>query len=396
MALNDSQQKAYKVIERFLRSDDIFMCLSGAAGFGKSFLLNEVANDLTGKIATKNSILGVGSRVHAMKMTASTNKAASLLVNAQTIYKFLGLYIWKDYKNNTTMLKQKMNHKVESDVVVVVDEASMLSTQLMKKMEEMAPEFNLKFILSGDICQLLSVEESMDVFDQGYPLAELTEPMRQDKESHLYQQCCKLRTAVEGTPGTIRTGAGVRVITRAQFDANLGRFNWDDTMVVTYTNAAAIACNKDVRAAIGHSADWTIGDTVLTRTFHEPSGTPIEARLTIHSIAPEMLVYDCQVLPITFTNGVEALVSMNMNQVKKAIKVARGSADWDVVKQLSEHILDIRDAYSGTTFVAQGSSFGSVIVDWKDINKCWDRNTRDRLKYTAFTRARKQVYIIKD
>ena len=396
MALNDSQQAAYKVIEKFLRSDDVFMCLSGAAGFGKSFLLNEIANDITGKLATKNSVLGIGSRVKAMRMTASTNKAASLLVNAQTIYKFLGLYIWKDYKNNESVLKQKKNFKVEQDVVVTVDEASMLSTALMKKMEEMAPKFNLKFILSGDICQLLSVEESMDVFDQGYPLAELTEPRRQDKDSHLFRQCCVLRDAVEGTPGTIKTGPGVRVITRAQFDANIRRFDWNDTMVVSYMNAAAIACNKAVRAALGHGPDWTIGDTVLTRTFHEPSGTPIEARLTIHSIAPEMLVHDCQVLPVTFTNGVEALVAMNMYQVKKAIKLARSLAEWDIVKQLSEHILDIRDAYSGTVHTAQGSSFSSVIVDWTDINKCWDRNTRDRLKYTAFTRARTQVYIIKD
>ena len=396
MALNDGQQKAYKVIEKFLRSDDVFMCLSGAAGFGKSYLLNEVANDITGKIATKNSVLGVGSKVKGMRMTASTNKAASLLVNAQTIYKFLGLYIWKDYKNNETVLKQRKGYQVERDVAVVVDEASMLSTALMKKMEQMAPEFNLKFILSGDICQLLSVEESMDVFDQGYPLAELTEPRRQDKDSHLFRQCCTLRSAVEGNPGTIKTGSGVRVITRAQFDANMRRFDWNDTMVVSYMNTAAVACNKAVRAALGHGADWAIGDTVLTRTFHEPSGTPIEARLTIQSIAPEMLVYDCQVLPITFTNGVEALVSMNMNQVKRAIKEARSTADWDVVKQLSEHILDIRDAYSGTVHTAQGSSFGSVIIDWTDINKCWDRNTRDRLKYTAFTRARKQVYIIKD
>ena len=55
---------------------------------------------------------------------------------------------------------------------------------------------------------------------------------------------------------------------------------------------------------------------------------------------------------------------------------------------------DIRHCYALTVHKSQGSGFGTVVLDWENIQQNRDLQNRNQLLYVAMTRAEKQVKIL--
>lgn len=155
-SLSDEQRKSYDLC---VNSEKNLILIQGRAGVGKSYLLNAI------RIAHAHE----GYRILGL---APTNKLAQDLRNdgfeAKTCHSFLFAF-----KNNRETL--------DSNTLVVVDEASMLGTTLSVELFNVIKNKGAKLILVGDDRQLSSVERGgpFRFLSERYGAAELSEVRRQ-------------------------------------------------------------------------------------------------------------------------------------------------------------------------------------------------------------------------
>jgi conjugative relaxase-like TrwC/TraI family protein len=168
--LNDGQKQSAEAI---LTSKDRVMGIQGYAGVGKTYMLNAV-----NKIASFEGyeLLGLSPTGVA---TRNLNKEAGM--NAITLQRFLSQYdgvaVGRGTKEGRKIMQQDFKNKV-----VILDEASMISTTQMKNLLTISKELNFKLVLVGDRKQLDSVEAGVPFFElqrNGMALTDMREILRQ-------------------------------------------------------------------------------------------------------------------------------------------------------------------------------------------------------------------------
>ena len=149
MTLSSEQQTIFNL---YARGENIF--LSGPAGTGKSFLINEIQKHA--KSQGKN-----------ISVTAMTGCAAVLLENATTLHSWGGIFPGGNQENsgkyNFSLRKVGNWRKVN---ILIIDEVSMLDSQLFEEMDRnaqkqkknQAPFGGIQIILSGDFYQLPPID----------------------------------------------------------------------------------------------------------------------------------------------------------------------------------------------------------------------------------------------
>lgn len=126
--------------------------ITGSGGSGKSTCLKSIINR-----AQENDInLGV---------TASTG-AAAFLINGRTIHSFLGIGLGNDtalkLASKTLATNELVYTRISTLKILIIDEISMISAELFKKISEYLciikknnkPFGGIQIVLSGDFCQL--------------------------------------------------------------------------------------------------------------------------------------------------------------------------------------------------------------------------------------------------
>ncbi len=148
---NDQQHRAIQAVEA---GHSIF--LTGSAGTGKSYTIQGISDYC--KDAGK--VIGI---------TAMTGCAA-LLIEGTTLHSFLGIGLGEgkpeDLANNTRRWRPRVFKQLEKLDLLVIDEVSMLSSQLFDKINTYLqiirrnpnPFGGVQLVLSGDIHQLKSVD----------------------------------------------------------------------------------------------------------------------------------------------------------------------------------------------------------------------------------------------
>lgn len=79
----------------------------------------------------------------------------------------------------------------------------------------------------------------------------------------------------------------------------------------------------------------------------------------------------------------------------KAIEKKGADKSWIKYYNFMKRYADVNHSYSSTSHKAQGSTYNHVFVLEDDIDMNWDVIERNRIKYTAFTRASQNLYIVK-
>jgi exodeoxyribonuclease-5 len=398
--LNQSQKVAEQQIKQFLSTDHKFMALSAPAGYGKTYLIDSViANtDLYNK---RNQMLGK-SLIQAHHVTATTNKAASVLQNGQTIQSLLGLALFTDYSTGKQTMKKTAKSTKIKNSLIFIDEASMASRDLKVYMDDLIDDSS-KIILSGDDCQLAPVgEENSFAFNSGFPTATLDEPMRQDKDSDLFKLCQQLRETVKtGIWQPIYDGEGISRLTGTDVKKTLSEWFYngmasDEAKIITYANDKAIKLNKFIRKGCGFSEGWQVGDIISSRNVcydrSENYRTSIEEIVTITEIGSTVETHlGIRYVMCCFSNNYYFKVPLDPNEVKAAMAKFKSANSWRKFYEVKEHFLDIRSAYACTSHVSQGSTYDKVYVDLNDMARCWDAPTLARLLYVAVSRAKQEV-----
>ena len=143
------QREAFNIMKN---ERNIF--LTGAAGCGKTYLIKKFVVD---------------RHKHAKIAVTSTTGSSAILIGGVTLHSYLGIGLGKaDIDNLYLFLMNKPFHlKRWRDLdVLIIDEVSMLSTELFEKLEHLArlirknskPFGGIQLILSGDFLQLPCVD----------------------------------------------------------------------------------------------------------------------------------------------------------------------------------------------------------------------------------------------
>lgn len=404
MQLTNSQAIALDKIREFIFNDfDTNLCLSGSPGCGKTFLIENCLPDLI-----KNYTKATGKRM-AYAITATTNKAASLLKGGTTIHKLFRFTVKGNMETGDVVLNTK-NAITIRNTLIVIDEASMITNDLLLNIRRFAK--NCKFLFVGDKYQLRAVGNDANVFDK-FPTVELKEIVRQkDKDLLNAIQTVKDKMLGNRSKSIVFNGTSVKYLnkdnTEELFDI-LKTFTHNDK-VITYTNSSAKEFSNVVRALQSKPENIKEGDIVLVREYCESVGDtgsriPAMTDMTIDTISDkettEYFGNEFELQYITFKEDptskyIYIADQENRSRVIKELAIlGKETKNWKPYFSFKEGTLDLRTNEGQTSHTAQGSTYNRVVVVLDDIDSVQGATEEDKLRsvYVAMSRAKEQIII---
>ena len=427
------QQAAWDRIDTFVQDDTREFALSGPAGTGKTFLLSRLA------LASRRWIHKEAYPL-SVHWTSTTHKACRVLADmaseeVRTVHSLLGLRPMTDEQQGRRVLKQKRKPTISRGSLIVVDEASMVSQDLLQKLRRAALAANAKILYVGDSYQLAPVGENVSpVFAHVTDQAQLTTVHRQALENPIIAAATDFRAVLDGAPfprpSTVRlpirdgdiVARGVVLLNRIGFDKALlrafehgvERDDPDFVRFLCWTNANAHAYNRRIRQSLlGTDSDRPQADELMI------VNAPVEANGAI-VFANEERVWIDQVQNATrwgiegwelsVANGAirqrlflaanpQDVVALRKSYQREAY-AGRARCDeeawkaaWRSYYAIDEHFHDLRPLHAQTVHKSQGSGYRYAFIDMGDIGRSGNREEIARLLYVALTRAEKTAYL---
>lgn len=453
--LTDDQKAALSYMKKFIDGPNREMVLCGAAGTGKTSLVNVLLAQLD-----KHSF-------YEYVCTAPTNKAVEVIARntgkdySRTIVSLLGLTL-HDFDDGDPRLVREpgSESKLGKYDLVVIDEASMVSRTLIGEIErDMLEHERIKVIYIGDKCQIPPVDETkqgiMESVVFGLPLVcELTKVMRTALDNPILALVTRIRDDMTSERDlfahetkVLEDGTGVTFYTDrdAFMDKMYSIFSSDEyaadsdhCVAVAYRNVAVDAINRNVRKHRYPDAtdEYIVGEEVRVKRPYMAADPhrkgqfiPVystEERLMVESVEEtEDPAYGLPCYRVKVTNyraPASARETRELYVVKKDAvpmyekllsatalecrerenrkghngmgKMFTRKDAWRPYNVLKKYYLWVDYIYAMTAHRAQGSTVEHVFVVDRDINLIANPVERNKLKYTAFTRASKHLYVL--
>jgi len=419
--LNEDQAGAVGAMVRFIdkRQKDFFV-LAGPAGTGKTFCIKDLINRLRGR----------------MVFTAPTNKATKVLRESvasddykpecRTIYSLLGLRLEANGE-----IKELAAPEDPLDLsrflAVVVDEASMINLNLMGYIREAAETQNIQFIFMGDPAQLPPVGEAASPIwlldESACDRYQLSKVMRHDNQiltlvtrmrGLINHPCPSVKILSDNADGEgVWSLAQREWVNEMRLRARSGDFSKPNgTKAIAWRNVTVDKLNQIIRGEIFDdcSDPWLPGDrlTMLAPAKdHEGEDVAhtddegIVTRVTVasHPFYEEFL---CHAVDVTFDDNhtgtvwlihPESRAAFEREGTRLAAEARTNSKLWKKFWNFKDSFHSARHAYAITSHRAQGSTYETAFVDYRDI--LLNRNRREALQclYVAFSRPKKQLFV---
>ena len=415
---NLQQGTAIEKMEDFLRDPAArFFLLSGYAGTGKTYCIQHLIPRVRGR----------------MVFTAPTNKATKVIRDTlasqeykpecRTIYSLLGLRLEANGEIKELAVPEDPLDLSEYKAIVV-DEASMINQTLFKFIELTAKQQGIKFIFMGDPAQLPPVKELRSpIWEAADTVAELTKVMRFDN------QILKLATALrqivdhpapkinltadnDGTEGVWRVSEG-ECEQRLLDAAEQGRFSKPNcAKAIAWRNVTVDQLNARIRSRIfdNPSQPWLpsdriiitepakdLNDEVVATTDDEATVTRVEE--TWHPTYGEFKVWRISATtddnrPIVLYTLHESFTAQHARKVEDLAAAARlDRKRWGLFWDFKDAFHKVRHGYAITAHRAQGSTYDTAFVDWRDILLNRNRGEAFRCLYVACTRAKYRLIL---
>lgn len=394
MILTAKQEEGLKIAVSRFNGHEPWTCIAGYAGTGKSTLIKFIIAALD--IDPQKDVCYV----------AFTGKAATVLQqkgcpNATTAHQLL--YKAKPMPNGTYKFIKK---EIIDYKVVVVDEVSMLP----KPMWDQLLSHRVYVLATGDPGQLPPVDKDMDNHVLDNPHVFLDEIMRQAQDSEIIRLSMWIR---EGKPlGSFPVeGKQVQIYNKNQVVT--GMFDWAD-QILCATNNKRNEINNFVRQQKGFGELPCVNDKVISLHNHwdflSNAGTWALTNGCIGTLTyffnstnyipryicpdPITTMYSTieledgdkfEGLPIDYkalTTGEAALTPKQIFMMRKNKSIGLTPP------------YDFAYAYAITCHKAQGSEWDKVLVFEERFP--FDREEHKKWLYTAVTRAKEKVVIVRD
>ena len=153
-SLNMEQLEAIESIQDWLKTPSSYYLLSGAAGTGKTFCVQELVNRVRGKIVFTAP---TNKATKVLRVTLTTDEYTPI---CKTIYSLLGLQLTP---NGAVKQIKSPEDPVDLSTIklIVVDEASMVNGILTEEIKKAVGNYKLKVLFMGDENQLPPVGEGL-------------------------------------------------------------------------------------------------------------------------------------------------------------------------------------------------------------------------------------------
>lgn len=262
---NAQQIDALNEMDRFMKSNETSMTLSGYAGTGKTSLMEMIA-----KKGQKQN--------RPVMFCATTNKAAAVLndrvskagFRASTLNKVFGINVEVDSSkayNARNLVNVLKDVDIMPGTTIIIDEASMINEENYKILNDIAKEHRLKIIYVGDEAQLAPVNEDKisKVFRNGEgKVIRLTKVERTD-DNAILKEATAIRNGepLSKVSSFNSKGEGVAYISPQHQDAInevIDKYvkglkqNPNYFRILAYTNKAVTAYNNQVRELLGYDS----------------------------------------------------------------------------------------------------------------------------------------------
>lgn len=411
--LNQGQQLAADGIFDFLLSDKKELIISGPAGVGKTYLMSYIIDNIIPRYHEMCKLMGIPPDYHGVVMTATTNKAAEVLAVAtgrptQTIHSFMNLRVTTDYDSGRTTIMKTANWVVHQNMIIFVDEASMVDSDLYNTIQD--GTMNCKIIYVGDHNQLAPVMEDLSqVYKQGSPFYELTQPMRNAGQPALMDVCAQLRMTVEtGIFNPIRIVPGVIDYLDGTQMENMVNSHFlvqnPKERILAYTNKRVVEYNGHVRSIRQLPDSFQVGEMLINNSAIKVGKRmlSVEQGITIlRNLGPDIIKIDnidlhVERLDIKTDLGEifnAIAVPTDKSHFAELLKYYKKRKNWKQFYDLKDYYPDLRPRDAATVHKSQGSTYDQVFIDLGNISTCNIPSQVARMLYVAFSRAQTRVFL---
>ena len=424
-SLTADQETALTELKSFTQSQNKFFRLTGYAGTGKSFLMCHYIKWL---ISESIPFIAATPTNKAAKSLKKLAELENLDLEVKTVAQLLG----QQPELNEQTGKEEFICNGEADLsgysVVLIDEFSMVNRDNFKEIVNAARSSLLtKIIFVGDAAQLPPVNEKEPVVAKS-PLIErdatLTSVVRYD--GHLARVAEAIRSNPKYSrviyPFSSTSDKTILCVPQDRwrdraislFESQEYKLDPDYVRFLAWRNKTVHSLNSFVRSKLwGEDAPPYIpGDILIARKplFRPKAGakgrnkwrilinSSEECRVTEAGRLSELLfqnqIYQYWQVQVEPENGKPQTLSIltedSLKLHAQQVKYFVSKKQWNHYFDLSRMFDDVGYAYALTTHKAQGSTIDYVFLDVADMTGCSDRQ---KLLYTALTRAKKQALI---
>ncbi|ELS02848.1 Viral (Superfamily 1) RNA helicase [Xenococcus sp. PCC 7305] len=423
--LTNDQQESFSQLKIFTNSQDKFFRLAGYAGTGKSFLICHYIKWL---INEKLSFVAACPTNKAAKNLRNLADTEDLELEVKTVAQLLGQQPELNEESGKEEFKSKGHVDLSGYDIVIIDEFSMLNKENFREIATQAQSSLLtKVVFVGDHAQLPPINEhepivaSSELIDHNSTLTEVirydgdlarvAETIRSDPR---YSRIIYAFTTTRDQSILCTSPSEWRERAISLFESAEYQKNPDYVRYLAWRNRTVESLNKFVRARLwGEDVQpYLPGDRLIARKplFRPRPGAKGKNkwRILINSSEECQVIETGQLSELTFQQQTyqywrvrvkpeeaqpQTLLILHEDSQKlhrEQVKTFASSKQWYYYFDLSRMFDDVGYAYALTTHKAQGSSIEHVFLDVQDMIGCSDRQ---KLLYTALTRAKKQVFI---
>jgi len=405
-SLTPSQEEAKDAILHFLLdSSQQYFVLSGKAGTGKTFIINQVQL----AFAEVEKLLSVTGehKPKEWKYTATTHKAAHALRMATsmgtcTLHSLLSLQLKSNYNTGKNFLVRSTDKPV-SDLIIVVDEASYIDYDILDAFDKYT--VNCKVIFMGDPAQLTPIGlNHSPVFLAGFNTYTLTQVVRQSTKHPLSPILEHFRNYILGhTESLPKITACPELVRMTSDEFNktiISEFTsgWSSSKskVLAWRNKTVTKYNQMLFTGVNNRSNFEVGDVVVNNKAIPNISTDAEVDIISVLSTYCLGVKGHKYVVDTGNKLVRVFVPDNPTDYKKHLNRAIKDGKTEDVKTIMDTWADLRPVYASTVNKAQGSTYDKVFIDLGDFKTLKDPNQLARLLYVALSRAKYQVVFTGD
>jgi hypothetical protein len=458
-SLNQDQKMAFDSLRDFVydREDDSIYVLKGWAGTGKTYCVSLFVRYILEVVYPNKKWYKIAVTGPTNKSVRVIKKSTGIInprLNFSTIHKILGLRekITEDGRQEFVN-EGEFRPAIEGHKLLIIDEVSMLNDELFHKIVKYRGR--IKIICMGDPAQIPPVGKSdcipftEDLHEMyGIKTLELRTIMRQKNENPIIgasvairENLEKQKSVIECTNNFNKNGEGIEFLNLSQqevrksipdilslhFKSDMFRENPEYCKIIAWRNKTVSVMNSLVRRVIygeemiknkilvGEKLianDPIIEDDfILFNTNDEFTVEEIEIKtqiIEVDEISENFKYYRAKVsysddqekkcysyIDILHEDSEEDFSRFSNILKFRAIEKKGKDKSWIKYYKTTRRYANVNFAYCITCHKSQGSTYDISFVLEDDIDLNWDTLERNRIKYTAYTRASKKVYILK-
>lgn len=438
--LNDEQKRIMNNLLEYLYSpmdEDIKGCLlNGSAGTGKTTTMSKVIYAVT--ILSPDQKICINAPTHkAIKVLEQkcSNVFDCGQISFNTTHKALGLRLV--YTNDGKISFKKTSTEPSGLQLMVIDETSMLEDDLSKTILMSKAYKKTKLIFMGDIKQLppVNTKESF-IFSNTEQFKihqmNLTQIVRQVADNPIVKytkwlgdnmmqlQTFKLQQDItkEGDGIIIRKKEDLKRIIEYWYNLPRTKVDNDYIRILAWTNKTVNECNIMCRNILFNNPEevFTRGERIVAREqimsdkeciaensdeFTVDNCNVIMMQKTVPFLNKklnlefyEIWTRELDVPLYVVTKNSRDLYETWLENVKSYCIRQQDKTKWVRYYNMCAWNAKINYAYANTIHTSQGSTYENAIVIMDDVDKNRNFVERNKLCYTAFTRAKKKLILI--